>query len=133
MSPSSVLPLRLVGLIIHCHQCEGHRPRSRTNKMLLIYYSVELCTVLVSKDFPFESHYKGSCCVTTIAWPMGRRTKGNISRNKRRPECKTTHISVAVSESHGSQAEQDQNLHSKFCMCMCVWDGTWRRKPKCNV
>ena len=61
---------------------------------------------------------------------MSLRTKGNISGNKRRPECKTTHISVAVSESHGGQAEQDKNLHSEFRVCMYV---PGKGAQKCNV
>ena len=95
--PSSVLPLGLVGLIIHFHQCEcdGHRPSSCTKKMLLIYNWVNFALCLFKR---FSIHevtrelLRRDHCVTSEP-----ENKGNISGNKRRPECKTTHISVATS------------------------------------
>ena len=104
------------------------KPRSCTNKML-IYTLVNFALCLFQSFSIRVTLYKGSCCAIIIAWPISRRTKGNISGNKRRPECKTTHISVAVSESHGGQTQQDQNLHSEICVCVratCKWSNSWQ-------
>ena len=100
------------------------RPRSCTNKMLLIKNLFELFTVFVSKDFPLRcTNLLGSCCCATIiAWPISRRTKGNISGNKHRQN--NSHFRSRQREPW--RPSRGGSKPSFWDMCVCV-------QARCNL